>query len=44
MNRTMTSLLAMGAGALVYRMATQSDMLNNNRSMKRMRKKMMKLF
>ncbi|WAT20068.1 YrzQ family protein [Bacillus halotolerans] len=43
MNRTMTSILALGAGALVYRMATQSDMLNN-RSMKRMRKRMMKMF
>lgn len=43
MNRTMTSLLAMGAGALVYRMATQSDMLNN-RSMKRMRRRITKMF
>ncbi|MEC0466546.1 YrzQ family protein [Bacillus subtilis] len=43
MNRTMTSLLAMGAGALVYRRATQSHMLNN-RSMKRMRRRITKMF
>ncbi|ASB66289.1 hypothetical protein S101413_02844 [Bacillus velezensis] len=28
MGRTMTSLLALGAGAVMYRMASQSDMLN----------------
>lgn len=43
MNRTITSLLSLGAGALMYRMATQMDM-PNKRTMKRIRKRVMKMF
>ncbi|WP_426553221.1 YrzQ family protein [Bacillus velezensis] len=43
MGRTITSLLALGAGAVMYRMASQSDMLNK-KGMKRMRRRVMKMF
>ncbi|MCY8912596.1 YrzQ family protein [Bacillus atrophaeus] len=43
MNKTMTSLLTLGAGALMYRMASQYDM-PNKKTMKRMKKRMNKMF
>ncbi|MFN2745122.1 MULTISPECIES: YrzQ family protein [Bacillus] len=43
MNRTMTSLISLGAGALMYRMMSQNDMLNR-RNMRKLRRRVMKMF
>lgn len=43
LNRTMTSLISLGAGALMYYMASQSDMMNK-RNMRKLRRRVMKMF
>lgn len=37
LNRTMTSLISLGAGALMYYMASQNDMMNK-RNMRKLRR------
>ncbi|PMC39724.1 DUF3918 domain-containing protein [Bacillus sp. UMB0899] len=43
MNRTLTSLVSLGLGAVAYRYARNTNMMNN-RSMKKMRKRITKMF
>ncbi|TXC90043.1 DUF3918 domain-containing protein [Metabacillus litoralis] len=43
MKRTVTSLMSLGLGAAAYHFARNSNM-TNNRSMKKMKKRMMKIF
>ncbi|MCM3161885.1 MULTISPECIES: YrzQ family protein [Metabacillus] len=43
MNRTLTSLITMGVGAAAYHLSRNTNMMNN-RSMKKMRKRVMKMF
>ena len=43
MNRTMTSLVSLGLGAAAYQYARSKNM-TSNRSMKKMRKRMMNMF
>ncbi|MBU7593684.1 YrzQ family protein [Metabacillus halosaccharovorans] len=43
MNRTLTSLVSLGLGAVAYHYARNTNM-TNNRSMKKMRKRVMKMF
>ncbi|PGT81907.1 YrzQ family protein [Bacillus sp. AFS040349] len=43
MNRTLTSLITMGVGAAAYHFSRNTNMMNN-RSMKKMRKRVMKMF
>ncbi|QGQ47365.1 YrzQ family protein [Metabacillus sediminilitoris] len=43
MNRTVTSIVSMGVGAAAYYFARNSNM-TSNRSMKKMRRRIMKMF
>ncbi|MBZ5749342.1 MULTISPECIES: YrzQ family protein [Metabacillus] len=43
MNRTLTSLVSLGIGAAAYHLARNTNM-TSNRSMKKMRKRVMKMF
>ncbi|MGM0874368.1 MAG: YrzQ family protein [Bacillota bacterium] len=43
MNRTVTSLVSLGIGAAAYQLARNTNMISN-RSMKKMRKRVMRMF